>query len=461
MNLVSRLRMFGILFLVLFLVPTIAFWLAGKTGGDVELMVRAASVAVSMCGLMLFALIFGSKMFAGTDRVRMARVFSPAIRLAMVILSVSVAAQAILLLISFFFIASHLHLEIVGRIGLLLLAISGGALFAAYQVVTYAFSAMKSPAIQLRGIVLDTEQHQPLYAMVRALADKLGAEPPDQIVAGLEPSFFVTTGAVKIPRALMSPLQATDALGGRTLYVSLGLMRLFTKSEFAAVVGHELGHFRGKDLDYSVKFAPTYARLTQSLRDIEPGEGSYSALGCLPAYVTLVVALSEFASAERAVGRERELLADQAGVQASDTQSFARALVKVSLFGIAWQRAMQEALKERQDTATTPNLALLYVKACGELVPMIDWEKARAFLMADVQAHPIDTHPPLGQRLKAIGITLDQVLAEKLDASNDSSVGLLNDTSAMEETLTVTELDTAQSQIAFARARQMAASFRY
>jgi Zn-dependent protease with chaperone function len=238
-------------------------------------------------------------------------------------------------------------------------------------------------------------------------------------------------------------------------------MRLFTKSEFAAVVGHELGHFRGKDLEYSVKFAPTYARLTQSLRDIEPDEGSHGALGRLPAYVTLVVALSEFASAERAIGRERELLADQAGVQASDAQNLARALVKVSLFGIAWQRATQVALKEKQDTATTPNLALLYAKACEELVPMIDWEKARAFLMADVQAHPIDTHPPLGQRLKAIGITLEQVLAETLDAPNDSSVGLLNDTSAMEETLTVIELETAQSKIAFARARQMAASFRY
>lgn len=113
-------------------------------------------------------------------------------------------------------------------------------------------------------------------------------------------------------------------------------MRTFTTPELASVVGHELGHFRGEDVTYSMQFAPMYARLGQAIAKLSSSSGNASDLGKMPAIVALSFCLNEFATAERAVGRDRELLADQAGAQATDARSLSTALVKVSLYGLQW-----------------------------------------------------------------------------------------------------------------------------
>jgi Zn-dependent protease with chaperone function len=169
----------------------------------------------------------------------------------------------------------------------------------------------------LRAIALDKQRHQGFFIFVKEIATKLNAQTPDNIVAGLEPNFFVTASDVR--------LAGQDAvLKGRTLFVSASLLHVFSKDELASVVGHELGHFRGEDVAYSMKFAPTYARLGQALSVLSQTTGSAADLGRLPAQVALSMCFMEFASAERSVGRERELLADKAGAQAATAQALAR-----------------------------------------------------------------------------------------------------------------------------------------
>lgn len=115
-----------------------------------------------------------------------------------------------------------------------------------------------------------------LHGFVRDLANKLGSTPPKNIVVGLEPNFFVTNADVY-------SLVDRQLLNDETLFVSAPLSRLMTKDELAAVIGHELGHFRGEDTVYSMKFAPVYAGMARAIGAMEFGdEEGASGLAKLP-----------------------------------------------------------------------------------------------------------------------------------------------------------------------------------
>jgi Zn-dependent protease with chaperone function len=51
-----------------------------------------------------------------------------------------------------------------------------------------------------------------------------------------------------------------------------------------------------------------------------------------------------FAQNETAIGRERELKADEAGAEASSPLALATSLIKVSLFAAFWPHAMEDVL---------------------------------------------------------------------------------------------------------------------
>ena len=95
------------------------------------------------------------------------------------------------------------------------------------------------------------------------------------MVVGLDPNFFVTEARVRC---------LNGTLSGRTLYCSLPLARILSRAEFDAVIGHELGHFRGQDTQFSQRFYPIYRGTADSLRALgNIGVGGAGLLPLLPA----------------------------------------------------------------------------------------------------------------------------------------------------------------------------------
>lgn len=392
--------------------------------------VKLASAGAGAVGLLLLVLIIGSRVIAGTNRRRMSLVFGPLIRAVMLLLAVSVLAQGALFVYSVYTLEAILIKRV--HFGILLV-VGLGVLGACAVLLKSSFALAKAEPLLLRAVRLDGTRHAGFFAFVSAIASKLGAKMPDHIVVGLEPNFFVTASDVRLARQ--------DAiLKGTTLFVSLGLLRVFKSEELAAVVGHELGHFRGDDVSYSMKFAPTYSRLGQSLAELGQSTGDLANLARLPAMVALSICLIEFAAAERSVGRDRELLADRAGAEAADGQALARALVKVALFAPQWGALTNAHTVELEKGRTFTNLAQTYAGVCTQTSADLNWAAAREELGKSVQSHPVDTHPPLLARLQNLRTTLFDISPDQLTTPEVAASTLVPEVEQIEEDLSNLEV---------------------
>ena len=248
--------------------------------------------------------------------------------------------------------------------------------------------------IDVVGKRLTADGSPQLWNHINAIAEKLGALAPDNLIVGLEPTFFVTEADVR---------RAGGYFRGRTLYLSLPLCRILSAAELCAVIGHELGHFRGADTAFSQKFYPIYRGVKSSLYILEGSQrGGAQGLVLLPAVAILNLYMEAFERAEAEIGRERELIADQAGAEASSSEALASSLVKLHAFGHYYESTRDRMRESLVAGKTVDNLSVMYG----------DYIKAEAapthFIGLDDEklAHPTDTHPPLGIRLEALGHSL-------------------------------------------------------
>ena len=167
----------------------------------------------------------------------------------------------------------------------------------------------------------------------------------------------------------------------------------------------------------------------------------------LPALLILGEFIDAFSTAERSVSRERELAADQAGVEAASATDIASSLVKISAFAPLWDRsadalvtAARAAAPAGQDgtgvggAGLTDNLSLAYVAD-------IRRSSNRHALdnLAESLPHPTDSHPPLSDRLAAVGVSLESVAAAALLTDpQPAAVELIPDAETLERDLTGT-----------------------
>jgi Zn-dependent protease with chaperone function len=132
------------------------------------------------------------------------------------------------------------------------------AVFAALAMMRGAWVLTRRLITTVIGTELTTGSQPRMHAFIAAIAARIGTDPPDDVIAGLQPTFFVTTTEVRV-------LDRQRPCTGRTLHVSLPLMHLLSEQELAAIIGHELAHFKGRDSVYSRKFQPVYAGLVGAL----------------------------------------------------------------------------------------------------------------------------------------------------------------------------------------------------
>ncbi len=235
-----------------------------------------------------------------------------------------------------------------GGIARLAFMVAIGAVLGVYRLIQAARHAVERAHVNVVGKVLEDGGHARLREAVSEVAGAIGAETPHRVVAGLDPNFFVTEADIT---CLDGQLQ------GRTLYVSLPLSRILTASELKAIIGHELGHFKGQDTQFSQRFYPIYAGAHRSLVGLAQSGGGARSVAILPAFYLLALFLESFATAEATISRERELAADAEAARAAGVDAAASALVKVHAYAPAWMAVVEACARRSASTARSPTSA--------------------------------------------------------------------------------------------------------
>jgi Zn-dependent protease with chaperone function/uncharacterized tellurite resistance protein B-like protein len=430
---------------------------AGQIGGRYALdciaygsigVLKKLSIIAALFGISIPAVLMTASLVAGTNRQSLATIFPLAVQLTLILITISVALQGAILTFGVY-VGEEYYIGRVHRA--VLIGVGGVAATVAYKLFMECLNYGGKLETGINGIVVREDTAPGLYAFVKGLAEKLGAETPDNIIIGIEPNFFVTSADVRVP-GTPKPLE------GETLYVSLPLARLMTVTELAAVVGHELGHFRGKDTIYSMKFAPAYAGLAEALAATryEKGDKLFW-IAKLPARAMLSLTMTVFAMNKGALSRERELLADQAGAEASSPEALVTSLIKISAYSLLWDAIHMENINRLNDGRTTRNLSSLLESRGRHDIESHTLEEIIDLVASHSVAHPFDTHPTVSQRMKALGVERGNIDKADILAPENSAALLFRNSLALEEKLTVMEhklMETMGYVIATGKGRQ-------
>lgn len=239
-------------------------------------------------------------------------VFKPGLFFTALLLIILVPVHAVLAMAAMYYAES----AFLGRVPVFLIAAVGfGAVAGVVAITRNVFSLVRNAGTLVIGKIASRNDAPDLWKRVDDIADQLGALRPESLVLGLDPNFFVTEADVTC---------LTGSCSGRTLYCSLPLMRILSTTEFAAIIGHELGHYKGLDTKFSQEFFPIYRGTADSIAALQETRREGAAvIALLPAIALLSYFLEAFEAAETRISRDRELIADKEGAVATDSRSMA------------------------------------------------------------------------------------------------------------------------------------------
>lgn len=366
------------------------------------------SLAAAGAAVALPLVFYGASLVTSGSRRATALVFPVLVKFSVVALSVVVLLQGAVLIYGIYIGEGYL----IGRIHVMLISlVSAGAALGAGQLIWALVGMTGDLQTSEDAILAEPADFPHLVTLVGDVARRLDARAPDNIILGLQPNFYAVNGEVRISRFQKS-------LTGETLYMSAPMLRVLSKQELAGVIGHELGHFRGEDTVYSTRFAPVYIALVRSLENLQGGDGFFLlSLAKRPAKAILSVLIEIFARQERAIGRMRELEADKAGASISEPGALISALLKVGLADMVWDEIQEHLMGSLDAKYPAANLRtrLTDMGNAGAKAAHVtrtylarDGAMTLARVMAERRtAHPVDTHPTLIERARALNVTLN------------------------------------------------------
>lgn len=384
------------------------------------------SISTFLFSFFIFLSVFFLGIISMRSRNLLFFIFRPGLFFSQIFVSIYIAANAVIIIFSIYYAESY-YLE---RVHFILLAIVGLITsLVALGAFIKAFIPLKESEIQVIGKTLTKSDNPLIWNFVEAITNKIDTKSPDSIIVGMDPTFFVTESKV---------MCLDGNITGKTLYLSLPFCRTLTKTELAAIIGHEMGHFIGKDTKWSKKFYPIYKGSIETIFSLESSspKDNLATFALLPATFFMYFFIYSFQKAEKNIARERELAADKIGITVASPVDMASALLKVHLYQHVWKFTidkMHEALSQKKQII---NLSVFFNSTCASL--------PNNFLENEIgktsTPHPADSHPSLSVRLDAIGVGLSQLYANgvKLPIS-DTAIELIENPCNLEEALSEIE----------------------
>lgn len=391
----------------------------GQGFAGILLRVSSGALALALAPLILFAL---AAAVCGQNRARLARVFPKLVPVIVFAVFLNVLVQGLLVM-------AMLRMVTWGSLRFWPAAGEVIVLATAAFILFSTVRGLLQSAVPASGDPVLAEAAPGLWDLVGETAARLGAPRPDNIVLGLEPGFWVVNGTVS------AGIAAPRMLRGRTLYLSTPLLRVLDRGELSAIIGHELGHYRGSDTEYTARFVPIYGALTGAQFGIARvaaspfGEIAYVQVIAwvlnLPLRALVDVISLCFQRNVSAIARQREFAADAAAIEVAPPTAFARALVKTSLYFDLWNQLywvhLALSLEGRKGAA---NPAASFAAAAHLYCDAETAARMDQTVLAETIEHPFDTHPSNIARIQQVGVDPAAIRAGEIARAPARGVGL-------------------------------------
>lgn len=310
---------------------------------------------------------------------------------------------------SFWITALGLHIY-VPKLILIVAVFAGAGMWAAIRGI------FRKPPERgtLEAVAVPESDAPDLWARIRAIASQIGTAPPTHLVAGIDDNFFVTQAPLQLHEtAGAGPVVPGQRLTGRTLYVSLPLLRIMERQEAEAVLSHELAHFRGGDTAANARLGPELVRFDAYLDTLA------RELVTLPAFHLLHLFRMLFEVALARERRERELLADRTAAEVTSPLALARSLLKISAYS-SYRRSTEEALYAH--TRVHEEALGIAERVSAGLGAHVASSHFKDDLANASVPHPFDSHPVISERFANVGVTIaDTDYADLLLATPEQS----------------------------------------
>lgn len=257
---------------------------------------------------------------------------------------------------------------------------------ALYKIVKLIFTKIPINSVEQATVHVSEKEAPKLWQTVREVAKKLQTTPPDQILVGISTPFYVTEFPVTYQSGTTS---------GKTLFLSGPLMKKLSLEEITAIIGHELGHFKGEDTLFTQEMTPMLIKFDTMMHHLL---GSIAV--SFPAYHILGVFRHAFETIIAEFRREREFLADICGGTVAGKPAMASALSRYVYHSEIYELALHVHLRKK--------IPLEESLASAE----VDLAKDTSFwtqVSEQKTPHPFDSHPPLALRIEKLGEKLENM----------------------------------------------------
>jgi Zn-dependent protease with chaperone function len=276
-----------------------------------------------------------------------------------------------------------------------LVFLAGATAVVACVVVIRGIFKRIRPESAIEGEVLTADQAAPMWQALQQISARVGTEPPDQVVVGIDANFFVTEQPVVV---------GGQTYKGRTLYVSLPLLKQFRASEADAVLAHEMAHFSGEDTLYSRRISPLLFRYGHYLEALESGWATRPVFS----YMLCFRALYEISLTR--LSRQREFRADSIAAATTSSRDLAGALLRIVAYS-TYRDSVESDLFQLEQVMESANISDRIAQGFPEFATSFASAEGIGALST---GHPFDTHPPLSQRFDAVGVASHAESAQAL-----------------------------------------------
>ncbi|RYF33280.1 MAG: peptidase M48 [Comamonadaceae bacterium] len=271
-----------------------------------------------------------------------------------------------------------------------LVGIAGIAAAAAVFYAIYTLFKKSPGGNEIEGELLSPDDAPKLWERIRALAAEVKTAPPDQVVAGIDTNFFVT----EAPGTVQG-----QPITGRTLFISIPLLRVLDTEEADAVLAHELAHLGGGDTKRSAMLGPKLRQF-----DLYTWEMRSGGLTIVAHYLLRLFRMV-FSFAQARDSREREYTADRVAAGLTAPRAIVQSLIKISAY--AGYRNDVEQRLFAQDRRHGASLGIAGFVAEG-LQPYARSDAFLATMRTAGVPHPYDSHPPLTERMRNVDHTVTE-----------------------------------------------------